>query len=265
VVQRVSLEPALGAKSARVKRLRRLLSQRQARLEQQLFVVEGPILVVEALQSSKVEVIEVYGEEPLDGSVAGAAEARPVHLVAPGVLHQVLDTVTPQPVCAVVRTPKCSIEAIPETGPVLVLDQLRDPGNVGTLLRTAEAAGIKGVLLLGSAVDSTNPKVVRAAAGARLRLPVAADVDYEEALQALRQSGRKVIATVVDGGQPYTEVDLANAAIVLGNESHGVSSLVAEAADHLVTIPLAGPTESLNVSAAGAVLCFESLRQRSRQ
>jgi len=272
VGERFERDAALGAKNDRLKRLRRLIRQRQARSEERAFVAEGPLLVVEALQAPHVEVLEVYAEEPIPPSVVAEAEMRglTVQPVVAGGLRSVLDTVAPQPVCAVVKTPESAIAELPALGPVLVLVELRDPGNVGTLIRTAEAAGFVGVVLAGDSVDSTNPKVVRAAAGARFRLPVIVVDEVDDALTKLGAIGRRSLATVVEADADsisgsvaaYDEVDLTNSAILLGNEAHGLSSGVVASADLRVTVPLAGPTESLNVAAAGAVLCFESLRQR---
>jgi TrmH family RNA methyltransferase len=257
----------LSAKSDRVKRLRRLVRQRQARSQERAFVAQGPVLVAEALMTPGLDVLEIFSESPVDARVmAAAAESgRRSELVAPGGLRSVLDTVTPQPVCAVVRTPQTALDDVATSGPLLVLVELRDPGNMGTLMRTAEAAGAAALVVIGDAVDPTNPKVVRAAAGARFRLPVVDFGDTTTAFAAIRATGRAVVATVVgdaDGVIDYDAADLTRAALVLGNEAHGLSSEDAAAADLRVTIPLAGPTESLNVAAAGAVVCFESLRQR---
>lgn len=259
------LDHVLGAKNDRLKRLRRLVRQRKARSIERAFVAEGPVLVIEALRAASAEVIEVYAEEPVDPGVeeAAAEAGLAVQRVANGGLGSVLDTVSPQPVCAVVRTPERSLDQLPTDGPILVVADLRDPGNVGTLMRTAEAAGFAALVVAGDVVDPTNPKVVRASAGAVFRLPVAIAGTVDAAYEAARASGRTVVATVVDvDAESYDQIDLTSAAIVLGNEAHGLDPHAASTADRRVTIPLAGPTESLNVAAAGAVLCFESLRQR---
>ncbi len=226
------------------------------------------MLVVEVLQSG-LEVEEVYFEGELDPQIAelaslGTVIARPVLDQA---LAAVLDTVSPQNVVAVVESPSWSLKDIAKDRPILVLVEVRDPGNVGTLIRTAEAAGFGGVVLSGESVDPTNPKVVRAAAGAFFRLPVLTVGDPLALFDDLRSQNRPVVVTVVDkpeAGQvvAYDRLDLRTAAIVLGNEAHGLAPELVSAAGTLTTIPLAGPTESLNVAAAGAVLCFTSWRQR---
>ncbi len=231
-------------------------------------MVEGLVLVREAL-SSGLEVEEIFFEGNLDNEIASFATMGTVILrpVFPGTLEAVLDTVSPQPVVAVVGLPTAGLADLDLDKPVLVLVEVRDPGNVGTLIRTAEASGCAGVVLTGESVDPTNPKVVRAAAGAFFRLPVVTKVDPVEVFDQLRAQGRTVVATVVaepgsDDVSDYDQMDLRTAAIVLGNEAHGLSPELANAAGTLTTIPLAGPTESLNVAAAGAVLCFASWQQR---
>lgn len=257
----------LAASNHRIKRLRRLIKQRQARSSERAFVVEGPVLVAEALRAhldGRIEVLEVYVDEEQSALPDHAHLIDELHWVRSGVLNHVLDTVSPQPVCAVVRTPTFDLATI-GPGPVLGLVDLGDPGNAGTLLRTAEAAGFAAAAMIGASVDTTNPKVVRASAGARLRLPVLELGDVASAFARLRASGREIVATVVDPtAQDYAEADLSSVALILGNEAAGLDSATVAAADRTVTIPLAGPTESLNVGAAGAVVCFESLRQRRR-
>ena len=255
----------LAASNDRIKRLRKLIKRRQARSSERAFVVEGPVLVAEALTAQSagtIEIAELYVGEELSSLPTGAEVVDELHWVRAGVLAGVLSTVSPQPVCAVVRVPEHTLESLAD-GPILGVVDLRDPGNAGTLLRTAEAAGFAGVAMIGDSVDTTNPKVVRASAGARLRLPVLEMREVHHALASLRGSGRDVVATVVDSSAPgYVDADLASVALILGNEAAGLDHAVIGAADRTVTIPLAGPTESLNVAAAGAVLCFESLRQR---
>lgn len=257
----------LAASNDRIKRLRKLIKQRQARSSERAFVVEGPVLVAEALTAQaagQIDVLELYVGEEMTAIPVGAEVVDELHWVRSGVLGGVLATVSPQPVCAVVRAPEHTIDSI-SAGPVLGVKDLSDPGNAGTLLRTAEAAGFAAVAMIGNSVDTTNPKVVRSSAGARLRLPVLTFPEVHQAFAVFRGAGREVVATVVDSSAPdYADVDLTNVALILGNEAAGLDATAVAAADRTITIPLAGPTESLNVAAAGAILCFESLRQRRR-
>jgi TrmH family RNA methyltransferase len=155
-------------------------------------------------------------------------------------------------------------EAARAAGPLaLVLVGVADPGNAGTLLRSAEAAGAGAVLFCAGSVDPYGPKCVRSSAGSVFRLVVARDLAAAEALAAVGEAGATIVATVARGAQPYDAVDLARpVALVLGSEAHGLAAGLAAAVDTAVTIPMQGRTESLNVGMAGTILCFESLRQR---
>ncbi|MCP4228343.1 MAG: RNA methyltransferase [Actinomycetia bacterium] len=267
----------LGRTNPRIKRLRRLISKRKARSEERAFVVEGPLVVAEALAAAGsaatgdtepgVEVEAVFVERGHGSEVVALALAAgvTVNTVEDGVLAAALDTVSPQRVAAIVRRPAPDLADLGPRGLVMVVIDGRDPGNIGTLIRSAEAAGAAGLVLVGSTVDPTNPKVVRASAGAGLRLPVIVEADINTTLEGLRASGRRILAAVIDAATtPYDEVDLADVVVVLGNESRGVPAPVIAQADDKVTIPLVGPTESLNLGVAGSVICFEALRQQRR-
>jgi TrmH family RNA methyltransferase len=197
---------------------------------------------------------------------ARAAEAgATVRSVADGVLARVTDTVTPQPVAAIGRFADVSPgTAASAAGPLaLVLVGVRDPGNAGTLLRSAEAAGAGAVLFCDGSVDPYGPKCVRASAGSVFRVAV---TRAGEALGCLSSAGLGTVATVARGARSYDEVDLAGpVALVLGSEAHGLPGDVAARVERAVTIPMAGRTESLNVGMAGTILCFESLRQRRQR
>ncbi len=190
-----------------------------------------------------------------------------VHAVAPEVLARSVDTVTPQGVAAIATRVEVSLAdavAAAAAGPfALVLVDVNDPGNAGTLVRAGEAAGATAVLFCGSTVDPCNPKCVRASAGALFHVPVASGGDTVAVLEALGDAGVRTAATVVRGGTPYDAADLTGPlALVLGSEAHGLPRQVVEAVDLRLSIPMAGRAESLNVAMAGAVVAFEALRQR---
>jgi RNA methyltransferase, TrmH family len=182
----------------------------------------------------------------------------PVYAVATGVIERVGSMVTPQPVLAVVRRHDVPFEEVAAAASfVLVLAEVADPGNVGTILRSAEAAGANGVVLTEGSVDVFNPKVVRASAGALFHVPVAVDVPSER-LPAL---GLPLLGAVASGGVPYDLAPLDEpCALVLGSEAHGLPPSLP--LDGLVSIPHAGRAESLNVAMAATVLCFEAARRR---
>lgn len=231
-------------------------------------MVEGPTLVASALDAG-LEVQEVFAVAGADPALLGrfARIGVPVHPVSVDTLARAVDTVTPQGVAAIAARCEVSVEqavAAAVAGPLaVVLVDVNDPGNAGTIVRSAEAAGATAVLFCGSTVDPCNPKCVRASAGALFHVPVASGGDAVAVLERLGEAGVQTAATVVRGGTPYDETDLTGpVAIVLGSEAHG---LPPELSDHVglhVTIPLAGRAESLNVAMAAAILSFEAMRQR---
>ncbi len=190
----------------------------------------------------------------------------------PGVLARVAGTVTPQPVMAVVETPTFRLDDIlagldksgAHPGLVVVCADVRDPGNAGTVVRSAWAAGADAVVACQGTVDLWNPKAVRASAGAILHLPVVAAGSTVFVLEQLGARGLRRLGTVREGGVDYATQDLTvPSAVVLGNEAAGLAVPALQPyLDELVSIPMPGGAESLNVGTAAAVLCFEAVRQR---
>lgn len=276
----------LPASSARVKRLRRLVRDAKTRSKERVFVVEGQKAVVAALASSlRVEQLFAgYSFHPKADS--GANQGRPIgddalsdvelYRVDDNVLTSVLDAVNPQLVAAVVSQPDWSVDHIEPAGHVVVAVEIRDPGNLGTILRTVEASSGAGLVIAGSSVDPFNPKVVRASAGSLLRVPILNVAELSDLAGLADQLARPVIASVVadpavagDSNQSavssYDRIDMSQAMILVGNEPRGLSREAIQMADSAVTIPTASSVESLNVAAATAVLCFEAARQARRQ
>ncbi len=236
------------------------------RRDEGLFVLHGPTLVAEALAVGEVELVEVFLSEPPEPALAARLDASGVDVfeVDQSVLQKTVDVVTPQPVVATARLPEDSLDRVlaPAEGLVLGLLDVGDPGNVGTLIRACEAAGVRGVLIGSGTADPYGPKTVRASAGSVLRVPVAsiADDDVEE-LGAL---GWSVVATVGDGGEPLDAHEWAAATVVLvGNEAAGLSRETVARADGAVTIDHERSVESLNVAIAGALVMFD-WRRRAR-
>ncbi len=258
-------EAPIGARHPSIQRLRRLSRRRSSRREEGAFVIDGPLLLDEALRAG-ITVDEVLVAPGADGPIieqAAAAGARVLH-VADGVLAKATETVTSQGVASIARPHDVALSvALLVPGPVLVLAGIADPGNAGTLLRTAEAAGVRAVLFCGDSVDPLNPKCVRASAGSLFHVAVVIEGDAVRVLQELGAAGVRRFGTVVGHGTPYHAADLTGpVAIVLGSEAHGLAPAIGAEVDEWLTIPMAGRTESLNVGMAGAVLCFEALRQR---
>ena len=254
----------MTARHPQIRRLRRLSGRRSARQDEQAFVVEGAKNVAEALASSH-PVEAVFAAPGADDQVLTAAARRGavVHHVADGVLAQVLDAVTPQPEAAIVGVLDAPLDTLATAGFVVVCVDVRDPGNLGTILRTAEAAGADGVVCCAGSVDLYNPKTVRASAGALFHLPVVAAGAPVEVLDRLAGFGLRRLGTEARHGRAHTDVDLTRrVALVLGNEANGLPGEVGPSVDEWVTIPIHGRSESLNVGMAAAVVCFEASRQR---
>ncbi len=230
-------------------------------------MAEGVELVRSALAAgAPVESVYVGAEGAGDPAVvelaASAAERGiRVHDLAPGVLARVADTVTPQPVLAVVGMLDRPPALLAGARLVVVMAGVRDPGNAGTVLRSADAAGVDGVVFAGGTVDPYNPKTVRSSAGSIFHVPLVVCGPEEDVLAAV--PGCRSLGAVVRGGTDYSAVDwLVPTALVLGNEAAGLDPGVTARLDGTVGIPMAGRAESLNVGVACAVLCFEALRQR---
>lgn len=271
----MTVEPTpLSATNPRIASLRRLTGRRKARLEAGQFVIEGPVPIGELIAAG-ADLDELYVDleqwrqaddrAPLRAVVRDAdAAGVSVWGLTPSVFASVSDTNAPQGALALARRTPQPLSAIGSgDGPVLVLVDISDPGNAGTLIRTAEAAGCAGVVFAGSSTDPFGPKAVRAAAGSIVRLPVAEVAEVTDALVELHAAGRTVVATVVNGGAAPELADLsAPVAVVIGSEAHGLSAGVVASCDVTITIPMEPGVESVNAAVAGAVVLFEAARQR---
>lgn len=256
----------LSAGHARVKRLRKLCRRRSVRRDEGLFVLHGPTLVAETLQSDVV-LEEVFVSDSLDAELASLLGASGVEVfeVDASALQKAVDVVTPQSVVATARLPEDSLDRIlaPARGLVVGLLGVGDPGNVGTLIRAAEAAGVRGVLIGAETADPFGPKTVRASAGSVLRMPVATVADGDVA--ELGALGWSLVATVGDGGAPLETHAWAPATVVLlGNEATGLAPGVVARADVAVTIDHEPSVESLNVAIAGSLVMFDWRRRHDR-
>ncbi len=260
----------LALHNQHVQRLRRLIGRRESRLAESVVVVEGAKLLDEALDAG-VLVDAVFVTDGVSSPVVDRARAlgAACHVVAAGVLDRVGDAVSPPPVCSIVGWKPAPLESLrsglADGGFVVIGVDVRDPGNAGTLVRCAEASGAAGVVLAGQCVDMTSPKVVRSTAGALFHVPVAVSPDVLAVLAMLGEWGVRTWATAVRPGVSVSldDADLTGpTAVLLGNEAHGLSDATIAAATGLVHIPMAGRTESLNVSMAAAVVAYEAARQR---
>jgi TrmH family RNA methyltransferase len=252
------------------------LAKRSFRGKERRFLVEGPQAVREAAAhpggTAGRTLIELYAtpeaaERHADLVAAAHAAGAPVLTATPEVIAEISDTVTPQGLVGVCRFLDSPLEEILRSGPrlVAVLAHVRDPGNAGTVLRCADAAGADAVLLTDASVDLYNPKAVRASAGSLFHLPVAVGVPVEEAVAGLRAAGVRVLAADGAGDRDLdAELDAGSMGVptawIFGNEAWGLPEPTRALADEVVRVPLHGRAESLNLATAAAVCLYASAR-----
>jgi len=243
----------------------RSLQDSRARRQERCFLVEGVILVADALAAGAEPRLVLYDIGALQASRRGRALLDDIGRfngedVSASVLQSISETVTPQGIVAafpIAPTPA----TLPAGGLVVVLDGLRDPGNVGTILRSAEAGGCTAIVTTSDTVDLYSPKVVRAAMGAHFRLPLVYDLAWSSLATMLR--GRAIYLAEARGGVPYYDVDWTQpAALIIGNETEGPRPEARRCAMGRVSIPMPGRAESLNAAIAASVIIFEAVRQQ---
>lgn len=257
----------LSSRNPHVARARELARDRGAREESGLAVLEGIRLAEEAVAAGVPLEYGLYTAD-LAARERGAAllaalrtAGVPLHPVAPDTLSRAADTQSPQGVLLVFRPRVWRLAEIPP-GLTVVLDNLQDPGNLGTVIRSLEALGGTGLVMAGG-VDPFNPKVVRAAMGSLFRLPVV-KAEIGDALAALKAQGRPIYVADAGGDlTPWTARLQGNAVLVIGNEGNGPSDTARQLADGVISIPMPGPTESLNAGVAASLLIYEAMRQRT--
>lgn len=256
------------------------LAKREARTSTGLFLLEGPQAVAEALTFRPQLVVELYAtptalERYTDIAQVAVDAGVDVEFVTEQVLETMADTVTPQGIVAVCHQFPTSIKDIlkPDAdgnGPKLlaILEEIRDPGNAGTIIRAADAAGADGVIFSGRSVDLYNPKVVRSSTGSIFHLPVAVGADLDTLLEKVHGAGLQVLAADIKGDdllQARQEGLLAKpTAWLFGNEARGLSDEQLAFADRAITVPIYGHAESMNLATAASVCLYESaFAQRS--
>jgi TrmH family RNA methyltransferase len=231
--------------------------------------IEGPNLILEAMRAGlhiRCVFVAAGSERMLDA--LHLPESLEVLVMSRDLLDSAMATETPQPVAALVEPPDWTWAHVfgdhrSSAAMIVVLAGLQDPGNLGTIIRSAEAFGADGVLCLPGTVSAWNPKALRASAGSVFRVPVVTSSEMET-LEHLRGASVKILATMVQGAQPADLVDLAEpVALLIGNEGNGVPADLAVKADEAIMIPCPGPVESLNAAVAASVLLYEAARQRA--
>ena len=268
--------------NAQIKKIIQLNQKTKARRQEGLFVAEGKKMFLEAPADwmEKIYISEgclAEGFSPDRKTADG--RTVPVEVVTDGVFRQMSDTCTPQGILTLLRIPAYTLEdleirrepipgadhTVHKNGLYLVLEDLQDPGNLGTIFRTAEAAGATGIFLTEGCVDVTNPKVIRGTMGAVYRLPWYPVKNVKEAGALLASRRVECLAAALNGDADYDAVDYTGGcAFLIGNEGNGLTQEALDCTDRRIRIPMCGRTESLNAAMAAGILLYEAFRQRRR-
>ncbi len=255
--------------NGQMKNLTLLQKKAKEREEQGVFVVEGLKMFEEAKEAGLL--VKAYASESFYQEITTAKpeyfDDIDYEIVTDTVFREVSDTKTPQGILGTVRAMHPSLEGIlnhPKAC-LLLLEDIRDPGNLGTMIRTAEGAGITGIISTSTSVDLYNPKVIRATMGSVYRVPFYQAEDFYEVLQSIRRHGITIFAAHLKGIPYDTDGSFqGNCAFLIGNEANGLSDHASSFADTLIKIPMEGKVESLNAAVAAAILMYEAARQRRR-
>ncbi len=248
-----------------MKRIIQLNNKAKTRYGQRVFVVEGMKMCMEA---PREDIVGMYVSESFleDGRKAQVVQGRHYEVVSDSVFRMVADTQTPQGILCLVKMPEYNMDDLlgsQKAAHILILENIQDPGNLGTMVRTGEAAGITGILMDKATVDFFHPKTIRATMGAVYRVPYYIAPNLPEAIEQLKAKGVGIYAAHLSGELSYSQPDYAgHTGFLVGNEGNGLSPEAAGLADTLVRIPMEGDVESLNAAVAAALLMYEAKRQR---
>ena len=253
--------------NAQVKQVCAYVQKAKERRKDGIFVVEGPKMFEEAPVDwiYKVYATKSFCEKHTDDSIHTKLKETGCELVSDDVLAKMSDTKTPQGVLSLVKWPQYSLEdlIIKRNGVFVVLEDLQDPGNLGTIIRTGEGAGISGVIMTSNTVDIFNPKTIRATMGSIYRVPFVYVQDISDAIEKLQAANIAVYAAHLKGERYYDAFDYSRgSAFLIGNEGNGLKEETAKLADTYVKIPMAGQVESLNAAIATTLFMYEAARQR---
>lgn len=251
--------------NAQIKKIKKIKKNARFRREQGLFAIEGWKMVQEAVRHGLArdiyvseEALEQWQEKPFSSNM-------PVQVLSSGLFQELSDTVSPQGVLALVEMPHYTLDEIctGQTASLLILENIQDPGNLGTMMRTAEGAGMSGVLLGKGCVDIYNPKAIRATMGSLFRVPFLYSDELTTDIELLKTRGFTIYAAHLAGEVEYRqETYEGRTGILIGNEANGLSDEISTRADRLVKISMEGELESLNAAVCAALLMYEVRRNR---
>jgi RNA methyltransferase, TrmH family len=272
-MERTSPHSPVTSKENKAVKFLASLAEPKVRKKEKAFLIEGVKMVEEALRD-RLGVKQVIAAPSLTQhhgkGVIKLAEMHGIPLlwISERLMDHVAESKTPQPVTAVVEMREHSEEALMahDSGLIVIAHRLQDPGNLGTIIRTAEAVGASGVAITANSVDPHNPKTIRASMGSLLRVPVVKLTDVRGFLMKCRQKGFQTTALVLNGNHTLFELDLKKpTVIIVGQEGSGLQGEILEGIDLRVRIPMAETIDSLNVATSAAVILYEAMRQRMKR
>ena len=251
--------------NAKIKTIQNLIKKSKYRKEEKLFIIEGTRLFKE---TPKERIKEIYVSENAEKSLETELKGMKYEVISDNIFASISDTKTPQGIMAVVKQPLYQIEEIisTENPLLLILEDLQDPGNLGTIMRTAEGAGVTGVIMTKGCVDIYNPKVIRSTMGSIYRMPFVYLENEEEFEGLFRQLQERGIVTFGAALMESKDYDLYSyekgTAFLIGNEGNGLTQKALSLCEKYVKIPMCGKLESLNAAVASSILMYEAFRQR---
>lgn len=248
-----------------MKNMSLLMKKAKARNEQGIFVVEGRKMFQEV---PKQWLQQVFVSESFFAENSELVKNVSYEVVSDSVFKAVSDTQTPQGIICLVKKPEYALEQLlqGEQTHLLILESIQDPGNLGTMLRTGEGAGVTGVIMNHTTVDLFNPKTIRSTMGSIYRVPFYVTRDLPEVIKKLKEQRVSLYAAHLKGNMQYDEPDYTGAtAFMIGNEGNGLSDEIADLADTYIKIPMCGQVESLNAAISASLLMYETNRQRRKK
>ena len=263
-----------SSSNQQIKNLIQLQTKAKARNKEKVYVIEGIKMFEEVCDCKDAKLIKAFVAESFFETLSSQKNdfykkllQQEYEVVSDKVFKEISETMTPQGILAIVKQPEYTLEQILSGDLInlIVLEDLRDPGNLGTIIRTAEGAGVTGIILSKASVDVFNPKVIRSTMGAIYRVPFVYVEDIQDTLQKLKEKQITMYATHLHATHYYDEVTYGNkTAVLIGNEANGLSKESAEQSDELIKIPMEGKVESLNAGVATAIMIYEIYRQRRK-
>lgn len=243
----------------KVKELIALRDKSKARKESGLYIVEGPKMCQEAPADM---VVETYVTQKFEQSNKEWLKGKKYEVVEDKIFEKLSDTKTPQGILSVLKQPRYELETILKEGDLyVVLEDIQDPGNLGTIIRTSEGAGVKAIIMTKGCVDIFNPKTIRSTMGPIYRVPFVYTENIADAIDKMKKAGITTYAAHLKGEQYYDDIHYGRSAFLIGNEGNGLKEETAEMADTYIKIPMAGQVESLNAAVATSILIYEHNRQ----